>query len=157
MTIRKSVFLLGIALVTLFSGFKNQDTCNPITSAELKTMLQQLGYEVKDIEASVGKEKYSITMTTGGLDIPIALELSSSTKYIWLTVYLAMADASNGSKSFGLLQQNGLIQPSQFYITSSGKLMIGLPVENKAVSNAVLREKLDLLSSKVNSTKSYWQ
>jgi hypothetical protein len=156
MSIRNIALFLCCSFV-LFSGFKKLEDCTPITSSQLRTMLVQLGYDVKDLNLNPGKEKYVITIASGGLDVPIGAELSASTKYIWLTVNLSSADSTNGAKNYSLLKQNGIAQPAQFYVTSKGVLMMGLPIENKGVTNYVLREKLEFLAVKVSNAKSIWQ
>lgn len=157
MSIRNVALFLCCFFVIVFSSFKKNEDCAPISGPQLRTILTQLGYDVKDLNLNPGKEKYVVTITSGGLDVPIAAELSPSTKYIWLTVNLSTADSTNGAKNYSLLKQNGIAQPAQFYVTTKGGLMMGLPVENKAVSNYVLREKLEFLAVKVSSAKSIWQ
>jgi hypothetical protein len=49
------------------------------------------------------------------------------------------------------------VQPSQFYITSKGKLMIGLPIDNRGVTNAALRRCIDKVAGDVVNQKSVWQ
>lgn len=157
MFFRNFSLLLCCFFTIVCSGFKQSDDCNPVTSSQLRTMIVQLGYNVKDISSDPGKEKYELTITTGGLDIPIGVELSASTKFIWLTVNLSMADSTDAAKNFSLLKQNSITQPAQFYISSKDRLMMGLPVENKGVTNFLLREKLELIATKVSDTKSFWQ
>lgn len=157
MSTRNILLVLCTTAVLIFSGFKKQQDCDPLTSQQLKTTLTDLGYTVSNIETNTSIPKYSITVTTGGLNIPIAAEVSASTRYIWLTVYLGKADETNGTKNFGLLKQNGSIQPCQFYVTKSGNIMMGLPVENRGVTSTILKDKIDFISARVGDTKSDWQ
>ena len=60
-------------------------------------------------------------------------------------------------KADALLKQNAVIQPCLFYITAKGNLMMGLPVENRAVTAAVLKRCTDFVSKRVADTKNDWQ
>jgi len=138
--------------------FGKAQSCDPLTRPQLKEMLIQLGYAVKDIVTTPGKEKYSIAHNQGGLDIPVGYELSPSTSYIWLTVNLGSPkDSSSAQFNLDLLRQNSKIQPCFFYFTDSGRLMMGLPVENRGVTNAILRKQSDKIVSDVSKTSEFWK
>ena len=130
--------------------------CGPINQSKLKELLVQLGYTPKEIVATPGKEKYEIKITTGGLDVPMGLEISSSTNYIWLTVFLGKA-SSDSSNYFKFIKQNAKIQPALFYITDSGNLMMGLPVDNRGINNALLKRYTEFIAGKVADSKNIWQ
>src|SRR5688572_28734859 len=140
-----------------FSGFNDFQNCEPLTRPQIRQMLVQMAYEVKDIVTDPGKEKYSIVITREGLDVPIGIELSGNTKYIWLTVNLGDFKPDNSTRNIELLKQNGKIQPQQFDVTESGRLMLGLPMENRGVSNVMLREKLEAFAGNVGKTKTVCQ
>lgn len=142
-----------LPLVFLLVGFQGSAT---IDRKQLKEMLTQLGYEIKDLSTEPGKEKYSFALTRGGLNVPIAAELSANGNFIWMTCFLTDKTPS-GEKAVKLLQQNAEIQPTQFYATKSGKLMVGLPIENRGVTNAILRQKVEKLTDDVVKTQSDWQ
>lgn len=147
----------GLALCTSgLVGFRSLQTPQ-IDRKQLKDMLGQLGYEVKDLDTTAGKEKYSVTVTKSGLDIPIAFEISANGSYIWLTVNLgAMPDASS-PKNQALLQKNSDIQPAQFYFSNSKKMMMAMPIENRDVTNALLRQRTDTVTDDVTGSKDVWQ
>ncbi len=150
------LFCLGLAL--FISTKSIAQDCDPINAQQLRAMLVQLGYEVKDLETAVGKEKYSIMTKSHSLDIPIALELSASKRYIWLTVNLGSAPADTSSKHAALLKENSKVQPCLFYITATSKLlMMGLPLDNRGVTNVFLRERLETVSKNVGSTEYIWR
>jgi hypothetical protein len=156
----KATLAITILMISAFAffGFSRQDDCEPLNRTDLRDRLVQLGYEVKDIEKAVGKEKYSVKMNKDGLDIPVGVEISPSGTYIWLTVNLGNPPSNTDTTNNTLLKQNGKIQPCQFYITSTtGRLMMGLPVENKGVTNSHLRDRLESISKNVGSTKDIWQ
>ncbi|MBS1715814.1 MAG: DUF4148 domain-containing protein [Armatimonadetes bacterium] len=137
-------------------GFKSQQDA-PLTRAQLRETLVQLGWEVTDIVKDEGKEKYSVKFSKYELDIPVGFEISPSNSYIWLTVNLGDAPKEGGAKTLNLLKQNSKIQPTFFYITDGGRLMAALAVENRAVTNALLRARAEAVSDNVGKTKEYWQ
>jgi hypothetical protein len=136
-----------------FGWYQNQQ----IDRKQLREMLVQLGYEIQDIVKDEGKEKYSSKFSRDGLDIPIGYEISPSNTYIWLTVNLGSGPTEGSAKTLALLKQNAKIQPTFFYITESGRLMAALPVENRAVTNALLRLRSEALADNIGKTKGIWQ
>jgi hypothetical protein len=148
--------ILLVGTVSL-SGFDRFQDCNAIDRKQLREILVQLGYDTKDLITDPGKEKYTVTLTRSGLDVPIGVEISGNNKYIWLTVNLGNGVADNSAKNFALLKQNGKTQPCHFYITESGKLMFGVPLENRGISNTILRERLETVASRVGETESIWK
>lgn len=145
LAILSSLFLLGF----------NQSAS--IDRKQLREMLVQLGYEVSDIVKDAGKEKYSAKFSKDGLDIPVGYEISPSGSYIWLTVNLGDAPTESSAKSFALLKQNSKVQPTFFYITDSGRLMAALAVENRGITNAILKTRSETISDNVGKTKDVWQ
>ncbi|MCW5935815.1 MAG: hypothetical protein KIT11_00720 [Fimbriimonadaceae bacterium] len=146
----------GIVLALGATGFKMIQDPGSVDRAQLREMLVQLGYEVKDLNLEVGKEKYVVTFTRDGLDIPVGFEISPSNSYIWLTVNLGKAP-EDGAKGLELLRENAKRQPTQFYITDGKLLMAGLPVENRAMTNAILRQRAEAISSTVGASQSTWK
>lgn len=146
------IFVLAFSV----SG-KSQQNCDPITRTQLREKLVQLGYEVKDLVKDAGKEKFAVTLTKEGLDIPVAAEISGNTKYIWLTVNLGNPPSQLEAMNNTLLKKNAEIQPSFFYITESGKLMMGLPLNNLCMTNVFLRDRMEAIAGSVVSTRTLWQ
>lgn len=152
----QKLFLPFLAVIAFLSvaGFNLlQDTS--ITRPQLKELLVQLGYEVKDLETAPGKEKYEFKLTRDGLDIPVAAEISPSGSYIWLTVYLGKD--TDATKALKLIKKNADIQPCFFYVTKSDKLMCGLPIDNRGVNNALMRQRTESIAGHVGATKGDWQ
>ena len=138
------------------SFISRAQNCGPVDRPALRKMLTELGYEVKDLETTPGKEKYEVSHTKQGFNVPVAYEISPSTNYIWLTVYLGKPPADTSIRNSQLLRQNFTIQPCQFYITEKGNMMMGLAIENRGVTNAVLKRLSDMVTDKVVQTTSYW-
>ena len=148
-------FVLILVLLSVTHLRSAAQDCGPITSTKLKEFLTQMGFAVKNINEAGKADKFEIKNATNGLDIPTSYEISASTNYIWITVFLGKAQ-SDSSINNNLLRQNAVIQPCFFYFSAKGNLMMGLPVENRAVTTAVLKRCNDFLSNRVGDTKSYW-
>lgn len=149
-----SLFLISFVIIASVNG---QQSCDQITRMQLREKLVQLGYDVKDLVKDAGKEKFSVTLTKEGLDIPIAVEISGNAKYIWLTVNLGNPPSQLEAMNNTLLKKNADIQPSFFYVTEAGKLMMGLPLNNLGITNAFLRDRMESIAGNVVSTRSLWQ
>lgn len=156
---KKNLFskLLLLSLTFLAPLFGKAQSCDPIDATRLKEMLIQMGYTVKDIGTGVGKEKYQVDMNTGGFNVPLGYEISPSKNYIWLTVNLGKSKDSTSTVNAELLKENGKIQPCQFYITSKGLLMMGLAVENRGLTAAILRRHTDKITGDVSGTSALWK
>ncbi|HRK22514.1 MAG TPA: PepSY domain-containing protein [Fimbriimonadaceae bacterium] len=148
---------LAVVVLGAITGFASKSQENQITRTQLREMLVQLGWEVTDIVKDAGKEKYSVKFTKNELDIPVGFEISPSNSYVWLTVNLGDAPKEPNAKCLELLRQNGKVQPTFFYITESGRLMAALAVENRGITNAVLRTRAETVSDNVGKTKTSWQ
>jgi hypothetical protein len=131
--------------------------CEQLTAQRLKEMLVQLGYEVQDITTTPGSEKYTVTNKTTALNVPVGYELSPSKNFLWLTVNLGTPRADSSVMNAALLRENTKIQPCQFYITSKGILMMGFALENRGLTNAILRKHSDKIIADVASTTALWQ
>lgn len=129
-------------------------------AATLKKAISDIGYEPKVLESAPGKEKVEFAIEKGGFTIPVAAEISPSKNYVWLTVRLGDAPKdfdSAGAKLGALLKANAKVQPCQFYITEKGTLMLALPVDNRSLTNPVLRRRVDFLTNTVVEQKGVWQ
>lgn len=112
---------------------------------------------MSDLVTEVGKEKYVVKFSKNDLNIPVGFEISPSDTYIWLTVNLGEAPKEAAAMTLNLLKQNSKIQPTFFCVTDSGRLMAALPVENRGVTNAVLRLRAESISENVGKTKEFWR
>ncbi len=149
--------LIAVMMICMFTSFSHAQSCDPLTAPQLKEKLMQLGNEVKEIVSTVDKEKYEVKYVTPSLNVPVAYEFSPSKNFIWLTVNLGPARADTSLTHAALLKQNFVIQPCQFYITSKGNLMLGLAIENRGLTNAIIKRHTDKVLADVESTAPYWQ
>jgi hypothetical protein len=154
---RFGLLVLAVAIVVAaLAGFTKQSG-DQLTAPQLREILVQLGYEVTDLEKEQGKEKYSVNFSGSDLNIPMGFEVSPSGTYIWLTVNLGVAPDGASPKNLALLKENATVQPTQFYVTKKGRLMMGLALENRGLTNARLRDRADTLVKYVGQTKDTWQ
>ncbi|MBS1709939.1 MAG: hypothetical protein JSS65_14595 [Armatimonadetes bacterium] len=121
----------------------------------LKAMVEGLGYEVKAINTEPGKEKFEIPAKTANFNVPVAAEISPSKNYIWLTVHLGANSPTK--KHEQLLKENANIQPSFFYITSKGALMMAQPLDNREVTAAIMKRCLEKIINDVDKTAASWK
>jgi hypothetical protein len=124
-----------------------------LDSEALRKMLEGMGFELKSIGTDKAP-KWEFKVTGKGFDIPVGAELSSSRNYIWFTVLLN-TDATKANPT-ELLKRNAKIQPSQFYVTTKGNLMMAVAIDNRAVTPAVTRRNIDTLSDNVSTTADAW-
>lgn len=150
-------FSIVLFCIWLLPAFGNAQSCDVITRVQLKEKLEQLGLTVKTINEKAGAEKYEVVHPGTGFNVPIGYEISASTNFIWLTAFLGKAETETEEKSLAILKENGNIQPCFFYITAKGNLMMGVAVENRGVTNAILRRHIDKIVADVSKTASIWQ
>ncbi len=140
----------------LLFGFANRQDPVVLDGPALKAMITNLGYEPKELNAEVGKEKYEFTLNSHDLDIPVAAEISASKNYLWLTVFLGTPPPTDSAKNAELLKKNFEVQPSMFYVTTKGNLMMGIAVDNRSITPAVLLRNVKKITEDVGSTKDLW-
>lgn len=146
--------LLAVCILSVTAAAQD---CAPITGSQLRTMLINMGYTVKDLNTTPGSEQIEIKNTTSGLDIYLLCEVSPSKNFVWLTALLNSDSTSFQSRTKDLLKQNGIVQPAQFYISKNGSLKFGLAAENRGVTAAILRRHIDMVSNNIVKTKSFWE
>ncbi len=147
------VAVAGIVAISSYVGYRQTE---PLDFNGLKSMVDNMGYTTKWLNQEAGKEKIEIATKNASFNVPVGAEVAASTHYIWLTVNLGPPPKSV-DKHTELLKQNSAVQPDFFYITSKGNLMLAVPVDNRAVSPAVLKRVLEKLSGDVEKTAPYWQ
>lgn len=121
---------------------------------DIKGMLANLGYEPKDL----GENIYEITVTKEGWDVFISVSLSRSKAKMWLVVNLGNfgeKSKNDPKKLYALLQKNTDIQPAQFYIRGDG-LRLGVPLDNRALTPALIRKEIDTLADHTAKTEALW-
>ncbi|HQU18195.1 MAG TPA: hypothetical protein PLA92_04005, partial [Fimbriimonadaceae bacterium] len=70
--------------------------------------------------------------------------------------YFGQIPTDFGDRPLKMLRANFEVQPSQFYITKSDKLMMGIALDNRNIHPAILRRNVDKVAKDVASTQALW-
>lgn len=127
-----------------------------ITKEGLKGYLENMGYTLKDLNDG----HYELFIDRKSDNIYITVELSPSLQKIWLTSYYGdLTDREKTDASFllTLAQKNADLQPTHFFVTKSGRLKVGRPVDNRGMTAVILRKEIDRLIEDVVGTKELWE
>ena len=136
-----------------------------LSPSMIQPMLAGLGYEPK----AAGSGLWEITLSKDGLDVPVAIGLSSSGRKLWITVFLGELDArakANSDRLLKLLKRNYEIQPTHFFISSQESsppgnpqdvLKIGMALDNRGIGSTVLRREIEKLVDDVVSSRKLWE
>jgi len=150
-------FVMALCIACLLPLAGIAQDCAPMTTVQLREKLVQMGFEVKNINEKAGEEKYSVNHPGSGFNVPVGYEISPSKNFIWLTANLGKVENVTPEKSLEMVKENAKIQPCFFYITAKGFVMMGLGVENRGVSTAILRRHIDKFVADVSKTSAVWQ
>lgn len=158
----KRLVLLPITLAAVLSasfvtsGFAGAQGEEPVrlSADELKTMLTNLGHDLKQINKEADKEKWEFSVKTPGFNIPVGAEISPSKQFVWLTVSLGAITDKQDLKE--LVRLNGRIQPTQAYLTAKDVLMMGFAIENRSVTPALMKNRIEKLTGDVEKSASVW-
>lgn len=157
MKTRLHVLVLAVGLIAAIlslAGWRSAQA-EKLDGPKLKSMLDQLGYEVKTLDDTKGEEQYEFVIDRDGLKVSIAAEISPSTNYVWMTVLFSSLPQIKGSAE-DLLKANGKIQPSQFYVTEQGRLKMAIALDNRNITNAFFKTKAEKLWKDVSDTENTW-
>ncbi|MEI7575508.1 MAG: hypothetical protein WCK51_01335 [Armatimonadota bacterium] len=146
--------LLGTGFFT--SGFAGAqgDEASRLSAEDLKVMLTNLGHDLKQINAEAGKEKFEFTIKTPGFNVPVGAEISPSKQFVWLTVSLGALNEKQDTKE--LLRLNGRIQPTQAYLTAKDTLMMAFALDNRAITPALMKNRIEKLTGDVEKSAPIW-
>lgn len=146
--------IMAVGFIT--SGFAGAQGEEPVrlSADELKTMLTNMGHELKQIGKEPGKEKWEFAVKTPGFNVPVGAELSPSKQFIWLTVSLGPLSEKQDLKE--LMRLGGRVQPTQVYLSSKDTLMMAFPVDNRSVTPSVMKLRIDKLTDDVEKSASVW-
>lgn len=152
------VLLLTLAgLVPMQGDPASSPATKELTVAEVKAMVQNMGYETKVIDEKTGK--FEFVIVKDGTDYPIASEVSASKRYVWLTIFFGEFEKLSNfeQRAVKLLKKNFAVQPCQFYVTEKGSLMLGVAIDNRNVTPAILRRLVDKIVADASGAKDLWQ
>lgn len=148
-------FVLLLVAVFALVGWQGTTANDKLDDAGLKTMLTNLGYEVKE----PGTSTFEVPMTAAGLNIPTRVFIAKSKSKIWLSVALITkegVDKLTREDLQKILEKNVEVGPCHFMI-EGGWLKLKMAIDNRNVTPVILRSELDYLAARVGESKVVWQ
>ena len=129
-----------------------------LTDATLKTVLENMGYNVNETKKKDGTSSFDVDMSITDYTVHPIIELSPSKRYIWIEIPLFEVPANaTGFDASALLVQNDSIGPYFFSLNSSSKkLYLNYPILNSAVTPSIVKSAMDGAVSVLNSTSALW-
>jgi len=146
------VFLLFVA----FLAAPLSAAADPVDFPRVIQMLEELGYTPKQLNKEGESPKSEIAATSGSWSVHLSFEVSPSKRFIWVSAFLGDAGHITGDKALDILKREASIQPTGFWITRTGGLMIGMYVENRDVTPDHLKFVIDKLVRDVEATSGLW-
>ncbi|NEU07735.1 hypothetical protein GZH53_05375 [Flavihumibacter sp. R14] len=147
-----SLFLMILTMIVSHSVTAQTSTGIVITKLNLKSTLENLGYETVDL----GSDTYQIKLVQGA-SVPISVVLSADGSRIWLITNLGDKVLSNlnSERLIKMLQSNRNIGTSFFAINSNRLEMLSV-VENRNMTPVILRKAIELQTRNVANTVALW-
>jgi hypothetical protein len=125
-----------------------------LTFESLGAMIAGLGY------TTAPKEGYhEVTISRGGIDLRVGLSLSGNMQRVWMSVYVAELPAAEKIPAdwlYNLLTRADDIRPVHFFTRPKTALYMGLSIDNRAMTPAVLRRDFDWFVDTVVAAKDIW-
>lgn len=146
--VRAAVAVCALAALPLTAA------ADPLTYEALKTMVTGMGYTPKEIGETT--PKMEITVTTEAFNVPLGLEVTKSGRYVWATANLGQSTL-DGARALEMIKRGTEFQPTQFWITSSNNLTIGLAINNIDIAPDTLKFAVEKLAADVGKSASLWQ
>jgi hypothetical protein len=131
----------------------------PLTDAALLEMIQKMGYEAQ-IEKTDKGNIYSLNIKRGTWTYIIDVSLSPSKTKLWLSGWLSELPPNEKisvDKLLDLLEGSWTYGPAHFrYHKKFRQLNIGLCLDNREISPAVLREQLESFMETMKKSELLW-
>jgi len=128
--------------------------------AELGKALENLGYAVEPIIDKDGKTTaYKATFEANGWNYTLIIEISPNGQFIWVTAPLEQVNPGSiaSEQLMKILAANARIEPAFFVIDEQSHiLMMQMPISNKNVTQATLRQWINYFCKSVRDTKDVW-
>jgi hypothetical protein len=145
---------LAIALVLAPLGAVPAQAA-PLTYSQLQNMATNMGFAPNQVSTGTDAPKFEIQTKAGTFNVPLGLEISSSGRFVWVTANLGVKTLS-ADQANEILKRGGSVQPTQFWYTSKGNLMIGMAIDNREVTPAYLKFVIDKVGADVVATADIW-
>ncbi len=128
---------------------------DPLTYAQLKALVEGMGYTPSDLTKNPESPIFEVTLTTANFKIPLAMEVSKSGRYVWVRATLG-ASKLTGDGALAMLKKQAELQPTMFWINSGGSLLVGMAVDNRDITPAHMRFVMDKVAADIDSTSALW-
>jgi hypothetical protein len=145
---------LAIALVLAPLGAVPAQAA-PLTYSQLQNMATNMGFAPNQVSQGTDTPKFEIQTKAGTFNVPLGLEVSPSGRFVWVSANLGVKTLT-GDQAMAILRRGTAVQPTQFWYTDKGNLMIGMAIDNRDVTPAYLRFVIDKVGADVTSTADIW-
>lgn len=155
---------IGAAIAVSLCGFTGgltglpamaQTTSHALDDASLKTMLDGLGYDVKPLNSG-----FLITYSVDTWSLYVQVVLSPDGTKLGLNANLGQVDdlsTISAKKWLELLEANGRIDPSAFYVDEANrKLYLHRVMDNRDVTPALLRGQFENFVKNITDNGDLW-
>jgi hypothetical protein len=149
----KSIIRFALVAVALLAAPLTA-AADPLSYDALKTMVTNMGYAPKEVGETT--PKMEILVVTADFNVPLGVEITPSGRFVWITANLGESKMT-GDLALQLLKRSQNWQPTQFWITSSNLLTIGLAVNNTDLKPDLLKFAFEKLAGDVGASSDIWQ
>jgi hypothetical protein len=161
LSITAPLLLIGLTAGAPVEGAAAQPAPAVLTIESLGSVLENMGYEVKTVKNSAGVPYYVLNLKRGTWTFIFEVSLSPNKAYLWLGVPLNVvpegAVTGAGPQLLRLLEENFNIAPTFFsYYPGSKRLLLQSAMENRDVTPAKLRARIDAMQDVVERTFPLW-
>lgn len=147
--------LKAMVLACAMSAAAMPAMADPLSYAQLKSMVEGMGYTPNDLTKTPDAPIFEVTLTTANFKIPLAMEVSKSGRYVWVRATLGPSKLT-GDGALTMLRKQGELQPTMFWLNSTGVLLVGMAVDNREITPAHLRFVMDKVAADIDSTSALW-
>lgn len=109
----------------------------------------------KDVTGASAVKLYEITLVRGGFNIPIQFEVSASGNFVWLSATVGPGNVAPDKAAIAL-KRIAKIQPTMIWDTGS-KLRFGFAMENRGVTQAVIKAHMERLANDIADNSDVWK
>jgi len=130
-----------------------------LTDDSLKTMLDNLGYDVRASKSADGKPMYYVKLKRDTWEFEISVVLRSDISMLWLTCGVAdlpPTDKVPAEVLEKMLAKSDELGPTHFGMKKSRRVYLNCPLQNKDITPASLRKNLEQLADDVKGTEDLW-
>jgi hypothetical protein len=132
-----------------------------LTDETLLQMLRGMGYEPKVDTNNDGSKSYTIHFEREGWCYYFRISLSPDKSVLWISTSLGDVPPGQKIRPEALLKilelnRSGLGK-ARFSISDRGTLFLSIPLDNRGVTPALIRDAVDELVANVKETQPYWK